>query len=254
MSTIIENRVMPGVVSLTLNRPEKRNALNIEMVSALCDKIDALNEDETCRVIILKGSQELFCAGLDLKEALDHSNADKSAGLIARLLQTMWRLNPVTIATVHGAAIGGGAGLMAACDFVLIEEQAKIGFPEITRGLVAALIMTVIKRQVPLRKMRELLLLGNIIDPVEAKEVGLVNQVVKSGEMESKLKQLVDQLLSLPHHATTVTKRLMHSLDPSSIPRDMDVALEQHREVRYSDEAQEGIQAFLEGRPPVWKK
>ena len=252
MSTIIEKTLMPGVVTLTLNRPELRNALNIEMVGALVDTVERLNEDEKCRVVIIKGAEEVFCAGLDLKEAIEHVKADQAAQLVARLLQTLWRLNPVTIASVHGAAIGGGAGLMAACDFVLVEEGTKIGFPEITRGLVAALVMTIIRRQVPLRQMRELLLLGDMIEAPQAKEMGLINQIIKPGKMEQEVSRLVDKLLKLPPYTTMVTKRLMHSLDPSSVPRDMEVALEQHREVRYSKEAQEGIEAFLEGRDPVW--
>src|SRR3954453_14816916 len=166
---------------LTLNRPERRNALSLELMSELCRAIDGANADPTRRAIILRGAGEGFCAGLDLKEAQARGSHESSAKSVATMLKTLHQSNLVTIAAVHGHAMAGGAGLMAACDLALVASGTKIGYPEVGRGLVPALLSTLLRHQVGDRRLRELFLTAEPITAERAYELGLVNRVVSGG-------------------------------------------------------------------------
>src|SRR2546421_11631005 len=136
-----------GITILTLNRPAKRNALNAELMEACSEALESLAQDQTQRVIILRGEGPVFCAGLDLEEAFLPENAERTARLVARVLRAVYQVPQVTIAAVQGAAIAGGAGLMSACDLVVATRDARIGYPEVRRGLVAALVMFLFHRR-----------------------------------------------------------------------------------------------------------
>src|SRR5689334_6865755 len=167
-----------GITILTLNRPAKRNALSADLMEACSEAFESLSQDQTQRVIILRGEGPVFCAGLDLEEAFLPENAERTARLVARVLRAVYQVPQVTIAAVQGAAIAGGAGLMSACDLVVATPETRIGYTEVRRGLVAALVMTLLHRQVRERDARELLLLGDLIFAERAKEMGLVSRVV----------------------------------------------------------------------------
>ena len=149
-----------GITILTLNRAAKRNALNAILMETCSEALESLAQDKRQRVVILRVEGPVFCAGLDLEEAFLPDNAERTARLVARLLRAVYQLPQVTIAAVQGAAIAGGAGLMSACDVVVATQDARIGYPEVRRGLVAALVMSLLHRQVRERDARELLLLG----------------------------------------------------------------------------------------------
>src|SRR5436189_4090019 len=189
MPVVLIEKQTPQVTVLTLNRPERRNALTIELLSELNAAIKIGSDQPDERVIILRGAGAAFCTGLDLKEAADHTKAHATAEMVANTLIAISETPLVTIAAVHGAAVAGGAGLMSACDFVVAAERTKIGYPEVRRGLVAGLVMTFLRRQVSERNLRELLFGGELIDAVRAKEIGLVNRVVASEEMMSEAKK-----------------------------------------------------------------
>src|SRR6267143_2000112 len=132
---------------LTLNRPERRNALSLQLLSELVSAIKAASDESHERILILRGAGAAFCTGLDLKEAADQTKAQDTAELVAETLITLSQTRLVTIAAVHGAAVAGGAGIMSACDYVEAAEKTKIGYPEVRRGLVAGLDMTFLRRQ-----------------------------------------------------------------------------------------------------------
>ena len=157
------------ITHLILNRPEVRNALNITLLTQLIVELDAVAADPTQRVVILRGAGPCFCAGLDLKEAADPAIAHESATLVGAILAKLVESPAVTIAAAHKAAIAGGAGLIMACDFVVVDPTFKTGFPEVHRGLVAGLVMTLLRRQVAERTARELLILGETIDAFAAR-------------------------------------------------------------------------------------
>lgn len=239
------------IAVLALNRPEKRNALNIPLLEALCKAIEDAHAKQA-RVIMLCGAGKAFCAGLDLSEAADTSNAQQSAQAIAQTLETISQSRAVTMAVVHGAAIAGGAGIMSACDIVVAEETAKIGYPEVRRGLVAGLVMTFLRRQLRERDARELLLLGEPIDAQRAKEIGLVNRVVPEGAALDATLEIANTLLKGAPGALAHSKQMLNDLWPKPLENDLAWALNHHKNVRASREAREGIAAFNEKRKPNW--
>lgn len=241
-----------GVTVLTLNRPDRRNALSTPLMEQLHETLSRLNDDPRQRALILEGAGPVFCAGLDLKEASSTSDAHRSAELVAQMLEAVSTSPLVTIAAVHGAAIAGGAGLMSACDFVVAAEHAKIGYPEVHRGLVAGLVMTFLRRQLRERDARELLLLGELIDAPRAKEIGLVNQVVPEGEVHAEAHRLAERVVKGAPGAIAKSKELLADLWSRKVREDLDLALEYHLRARGSREAAEGMAAFLEKRPPHW--
>src|SRR5437868_9707010 len=237
---------------VTLNRPERRNALTLELLTELCAAINAASEQPDERVIVLRGAGAAFCTGLDLKEAADTTKAHATAEMVANSLVAISQTRLVTIAAVHGAAVAGGAGIMSACDFVVAAERTKIGYPEVRRGLVAGLVMTFLRRQVGERNMRELLLGSELIDAERAKEIGLVNRVVEQPDLMNEAQKFAQSVLQAAPGALTQTKRLIEELWSSSVKEDVELALKYHMQARESEEAREGIAAFNEKRKPKW--
>ncbi len=244
-----------ALTTVTLNRPDKRNALNVDLLQALCSAVAAAETDATQRILILRGAGPVFCSGLDLAEAAEPGRAHESADLVHRTLHALGATRLVTIAAVQGAAIAGGAGLMSACDFAVATRDAKFGYPEIRRGLVPALIMTFLRRQLRERDARELLLLGKLFDATHAHAIGLLNRVVADeAALDLEVRTLVSSLLQGAPDALAETKKLLVELWPSPLGRDLDSAHAHHLAARDSAEAKEGIAAFIEKRAPKWTK
>ncbi len=253
MPTILVDQSDSRITIATLNRPERRNALTIELLTELCAAIDAAAADEKRRILILRGAGKAFCAGLDLQETLQTEDAHRSAEMVAQTLRTIAETRLITIAQIHGAAVAGGAGIMSACDFVVAAKHTKIGYPEGQRGLVAGLVMTFLRRQLRERDIRELLLTGELIGADRAKEIGLVTRVVAPEELEGETTKIAKAILQNAPGASVQTKRLIEELWSSSVREDVALALRYHMEARESDEAKEGIAAFLEKRAPRWQ-
>ena len=252
MPVVLVEKQTPQITRVTLNRPERRNALTIEMMTELTEAIEKAAADEIQRVLILRGAGAAFCTGLDLNEAAEMHKAHASAEMVAKTLFTLSQTRLVTIAVVHGAAVAGGAGIMSACDFVIAAERTKIGYPEVRRGLVAGLVMTFLRRQLRERDLRELLLMSELIDAKRAQEIGLVNRVVPPNDLDTAAQEIAAAILQGAPGAITNSKRLIEELWSSSVAEDIELALRHHMEARESDEAKEGIAAFLEKRPPKW--
>ena len=243
------------ITTVTLNRPDKRNALNVELLEQLCAAIAAAEAAPAQRILVLRGAGTVFCSGLDLAEAVEPGRANASAHLVARALRSLATTRLITIAAVQGAALAGGAGIMSACDFAVATRDAKFGYPEIRRGLVPALIMTFLRRQLRERDARELLLLGKIFDATHAHAIGLINRIVSDEPaLETEVRTIVSSLLQGAPGALSETKKLLAELWPSPLPRDLDAAHDYHLSARNSTEAHEGIAAFLEKRAPTWAK
>jgi methylglutaconyl-CoA hydratase len=240
------------VTTLTLNRPERRNALTIELMTELADAVEAASARPEQRILILRGAGKAFCAGLDLNETTITERAHQSAGMVAKILLALSQTRLITIAQIHGAAVAGGAGLMSTCDFVVAAERTKIGYPEARRGLVAGLVMTFLRRQLRERDLRELLFTGDLITAERAREIGLVNRVAPPNELENEVQKIVAAVLQGAPGALASTKRLIEELWSSSVKEDVERALKHHMVARESVEAKEGIAAFLEKRPPNW--
>jgi len=251
MPLVLVEKRTPQITLVTLNRPERRNALTIEMLTELTGAINVVSDEPPQRILILRGAGAAFCTGMDLKAATSQ-NPHAMAELVAKTLLTLSQTRLLTIAAVHGAAVAGGAGIMSACDFVVAAEGTKIGYPEVRRGLVAGLVMTFLRRQIGERNMRELLLGSELIDAQRAKKIGLVNRVVAQNDLMSEAQKFADAVLQGAPGALEQTKRLIEELWWRPVREDVDLALKYHMEARESSEAREGIAAFNEKRPPNW--
>ncbi|MEY2548749.1 MAG: methylglutaconyl-CoA hydratase [Verrucomicrobiota bacterium] len=251
MPVVLIEKQTPRISVITLNRPERRNALTIELMGEVAAAIENLAADPAQRIVILRGAGKAFCTGLDLQEAVKHEPRE-TAEMVARMLLALAETRLVTIAMVHGAAVAGGAGVMSACDFVIASDHTKIGYPEVRRGLVASLVMTFVRRQVRERDLRELLFASELINAERAREMGLVNRVVPAADLESEVQKLIASILQGAPGAITNSKRLLEQLWPTSVREDIERALSNHLDARESAEAIEGITAFNEKRPPNW--
>ena len=249
MPVVLIEKQTPQIAVLTLNRPERRNALTIELLNELVAAIRVVSDEPHERVLILRGAGAAFCAGLDLKTT---QNAQATAEMVAKTLVALSQTRLITIAAVHGAAVAGGAGIMSACDFVVAAEGTKIGYPEVRRGLVAGLVMTFLRRQVRERDFRELLLAGELIDATRARDVGLVNRVVAPDDLMKEAHAFADSVLQGAPGVLSQTKKLIEELSSTSVKEDIDLALKYHMNARDSAEAREGIAAFNEKRRPNW--
>jgi len=256
-ANLVERDDFGPVALLTLNRPEQRNALSRSLVARLRDAVDLVASDSTIRAVVLTGAGPVFCAGLDLKEAHENgigSEAEEKTiatlNEFADLLQRVHTLSKPTIAAINGDALAGGAGLMAACDLAIAADSARIGYPEVRRGLVAATVMHDLSRQIGDRRARQLLLSGDLIPSKVAHEWGLVNTVTAADRCVKEAIQVAHALAECAPGALAWTKRL---LDEAIFrPSDLRGAAAVSASVRASEEAREGILAFVEKRPPRW--
>jgi len=253
------------VVVLTLNRPERRNALGSALIDQLSAALAHADLDHGVRAVVLTGAGPTFCAGMDLKEIADprsesesepepESDAETTAiargQAIADLMVQVHLMSKLTIAAVNGDALAGGAGLASACDFVIAAESAQIGYPEVRRGLVAAIVLHDLVHQVGERRARSLLLTGLPISAARAESWGLVNRVVPAEACLNEAIALGSLLVECAPRAIETTKRLI--AEAVGRPVDLRGAAAITAQVRVSEEAQEGIHAFLERRRPQW--
>jgi methylglutaconyl-CoA hydratase len=246
------------VVVLTLNRPERRNALGDALVDQLSDALTHADHEPAVRAVVITGAGPTFCAGMDLKESVGPGatpESERSAiarvQAIADLLTQVHQLGKPTIAALNGDALAGGAGLATACDFVIAAEPVRICYPEVRRGLVAAMVLNDLVRQVGERRARSLLLTGMPIGAREAEQWGLVNRVVPAESCLREAIALGRALVASAPHAIETTKRLL--AESRGQPLDLRGAAAITAQCRVSEEAQEGIHAFFEKRPPEWE-
>ncbi len=232
------------VALLVLSRPERHNALSRGMVAELSDHLTSLEAEERVRAVVLTGAGVSFCSGMDLKEAAASGQGEQGetaavadVQALADLIQQLHTLTKPTVAALNGDAFAGGAGLAVACDFIVAAEGARIGYPEVRRGLAAAVVMHDLVRQVGERRARQLLIGGAPIEASEAKQWGLVNKVVAP---ESCLDEALDLARSLSANgpkAIATTKRLLD--DVAGRPPNLRGAAAVTAVIRVSDEAQE---------------
>lgn len=244
--------------TITLHRPERRNAMTPEMQ---IEMIAALRETaaSSARVLVLAGAGDAFCSGLDLsilRAMNDKSPAEYRADAerIAQLFLTLYELPIPTIAAVHGPAIAGGAGLALLCDFTLATHEAKFGFTEVRIGFVPALVSAFLELQSGGKHARDLLLTGRIVSAEEAHRLGLVNEVMPQAELAARVQSLADILLGNSPQSLAATKRLLIAQNKAWLDAALAAALEENSRSRETDDFREGVAAFLEKRKPDWSK
>jgi methylglutaconyl-CoA hydratase len=256
-TVLVERR--EEAVRISLNRPRVHNAFNAVMIRELQAAFAAAGADPRARIVILTGVGESFCAGADLnwmREIIHYSfeqNLEESLA-IADLLQAIYTLPKPTIAMVNGTAIGGGNGLLSACDIVLASDRARFGLSEVKIGLVPAAISPYVIRRIGESRAREFFLTGERFDARRALEVGLVNIVAPHAELEAKTESLAGILLSSGPEAIAASKELLQKVPGLGFNEARRYTAEVIARLRVSAEGQEGMAAFLEKRKPRWAK
>lgn len=200
---------------LTMNRPEKRNALNSELSQGLLEALRRADADESVGCVVLTGAGQGFCAGADLSEfkgLQDPEAADKRAELTMQLHLAFTKMKTPVVAAINGAAMGGGAGLAIAADMAVMAQGAKLGYPEAKHGIVAAIVMANLVRQIGRKAAFELVALGEPVDAARALQLGMVNRVVPDLEVLSHSISVAEKLAGTERPAMRETKRLFHEV------------------------------------------
>jgi methylglutaconyl-CoA hydratase len=245
-----------GVVTLTLNRPEKRNAISDQLMDDLLRAFEEV-AGSAAQVLILTGAGKAFCSGMDLQnlQALIGRSAEqnlKDSESVARVFRSLYEFPKVTIAAVNGAAIAGGTGLALLCDFTLAVPEAKFGYTEVRIGFVPAIVSTFLLRQVGEKQARDLLLTGRLIDAEEAHRLGLVNEIVPAERLLGRARELAAQLMQNSPTSLLLTKQLLTEHARAELDRQIGAAMRDNAAIRSTEDFREGITSFLEKRKPRW--
>jgi methylglutaconyl-CoA hydratase len=242
---------------ITLNRPDKRNALSRGLIAALTEAFQRARDDAAARCVILTGAGPVFCAGMDLAElseslqqAGDQSDVWDDSLKLAKLYDLIYTLPKPTIAAVNGAAVAGGAGLVTVCDLALAVPESRFGYPEVRRGLVAAMVMPHLLRHVGERTARYLLLTGELIDAAEACRTGLVNAVVPAAQLLNQAQTWARSLAEGGPNGLTRTKELLHLFSRHALS--VEEAARASAAPRLTEECREGLRAFFAKQPVPW--
>ena len=247
-----------GVVFITINRPARKNAFDAATIAALNEAFETLHGADHVRVVFLRGAGGTFSAGADLgwmRDAIDWSesdNRDDAMGL-ARMLKALHDIPALTVALVEGAAMGGGAGIVCACDMAVAIEGSRFAFSEVKLGLIPATIAPYVIEAVGARRAKQLFLTANIFDAAYAAHAGIIDMVLPEGSMDEFISMLTDSLTQNAPGAMGEAKRLVHHVAGQSIDRGlMEETARRIAKARVSEEGQEGVRAFLDKRTPRW--
>jgi methylglutaconyl-CoA hydratase len=239
-----------GILTLTLNRPDKRNALDAMTVDAIHRELQRADLDPDVRVVAFRGAGKDFCAGADLDELLASAgqspDVNEAAALrMGRIFTRIRDLPKPVVAAVQGRALAGGAGLATACDLVLAGESAQLGYPEILRGFVPAMVMTLLRRQLGERRAYDLVATGRLISAREACEAGLISRVVPDAHFETVLQETLAQLAGASATALALTKRLLYQLDGCSFQEGIALGARVNALARLHPDFRSTIETFL---------
>jgi methylglutaconyl-CoA hydratase len=245
-----------SVATVTLNRPDKRNAISFRLMDELRRALDEM-ERSRALVLILTGAGKAFCSGMDLEDlkallGRTPEETRKDSDTMVGLFRSMYEFPKVTIAAVNGAAIAGGTGLALLCDFTLAVPEAKFGYTEVRIGFVPAIVSAFLCRQVGEKQARDLLLTGRIIGAKEAVRMGLVNEIVPPERLMLRARELAAQLLENSPTSLQVTKQLLSQYARIDLDAKLVAAVRENAAIRATPDFREGISAFLEKRKPRW--
>jgi methylglutaconyl-CoA hydratase len=252
----LELAIDAQIAIVTLNRPEKRNALSFEMIGEF---LAALNEIEksAAQVLIVTGAGKAFCAGMDLDELRSLTGKSPDENLadswrMAELFRRLYEFPKPTIAAVNGAAIAGGTGLATMCDFTLAIPEAKFGYTEVRIGFVPAVVSSILVWQVGHKIARDLLLTGRIFDAHEAHRFGLVNEIFDPQNLMDRARELARLIMENSPTSLRMTKKLVNSYITDVLDRQLEIAVQENAAIRKTADFREGVNSFLEKRKPRW--
>ena len=254
-SVLVQSR--DGVARVTLNRPQARNAFDARMVAGLCDIFEHLAADPKVRGVVLSGSGPVFCAGVDLTWMAGDASEPKrveDAELLMRMLRGIEGCPMPVVGRIHGAALGGGLGLVALCDIVVASDDTRFALREVRVGLVPAVIAPFLLRKVGASHFQRFALTGEPFTAAAARDIGLVHEVVPAKELDAAVDEIAGQLLQGAPQATRATKELLRRLAALPEEEGRAVCIHSNARARGTEEAREGMRAFIEKRPPSWAR
>jgi len=247
----------PERATLTLNRPDKRNAIDPQMIAELQTALDEI-ERKRIRVVIVTGAGKAFCAGMDLgmlqtiaKQSPQENQEDSRR--IAKLFRRVWSFPRPVIAAVNGHALAGGCGIATLCDFTLAVPAAQFGYTEVRIGFLPAIVSVFLTRQIGDKRARDLLLTGRMVEAKEAQQLGLVSEIVEPEQLMSRAHALADYLVEVSPGSLSRAKRLLVTSEAAGVDADLERAVLENARIRCTPDFKEGIASFLEKRRPVWK-
>jgi methylglutaconyl-CoA hydratase len=241
---------------VTLNRPDKRNAISYELIEELLRALVEI-ENSAAQILILTGAGKAFCSGMDLdnlRSIIGRTEEENRADsqMMAHLFRTLYEFPKVTIAAVNGPAIAGGCGLATLCDFTLASTEARFGYTEVRIGFVPAIVSTFLLRQVGEKQARDLLLTGRIIGAEEAFRMGLVNEIVTADKLLARARELTAALLQNSPASLLATKRMLKRYSSAELSQQIAAAIDENAHIRTTADFREGVTSFLEKRSPRW--
>ncbi|MEY2412007.1 MAG: methylglutaconyl-CoA hydratase [Acidobacteriaceae bacterium] len=244
------------IATITLNRPEKRNAISFQLVDEIMAALDAIQQS-AAQVVLLTGAGKAFCAGMDLEElktllGKSHDENVSDSARMAGLFRRLYDFPLPTIAAVNGAAIAGGTGLATMCDFTLAVADAKFGYTEVRIGFIPAIVSSILVWQVGHKIARDLLLTGRTFDAREGYRLGLINEIVAPENLMPRARELARQVLQNSPSSVRATKKLINGFIAQQLDRQVAEAIEDNARIRTTADFREGISSFLEKRSPNW--
>jgi methylglutaconyl-CoA hydratase len=245
------------IATLTLNRPEKRNAISTPMIEDLFAALTSAEEDRSVRVVILTGAGKAFCSGMDLETLQALAKQTPAQNLadsrrMAKMFRLVYGFPKPLITAVNGAAIAGGCGLATLSDFTIAVPAAKFGYTEVRIGFIPALVSVMLRRQIGEKHARDLLLTGRIIDAAEAFRLGLVTEIVPPDDLMKRAREVANMFLEASPTSVAMTKRLLLRYDEGQLGQEMELATQENAQIRATEDFREGLASFLEKRPPKW--
>ena len=252
---LIESR--DQVSMITLNRPDKRNAINTQMIAELQTALDSIEKTHD-RVVVLTGAGSAFCAGMDLSllQAIatqSPSENQEDSRRMAKMFRRIWSYTKPMIAAVNGHALAGGCGIATLCDFTVAVPEAKFGYTEVKIGFLPAIVSVFLTRQIGDKRARDLLLTGRLVGAAEAKELGMINEIVPHDQLMRRAKELAEVLIAASPSSVTRAKRLLVSAAAASLDADLERAVLENARMRCTPDFKEGLASFLEKRKPIWQ-
>ena len=239
-----------AIARVTLNRPEKRNALNETLIKGIRKALQQANNDAAVRVVVISGAGRDFCSGADLRSlktiaagSIVENSAD--ARSLMELFAQIRRVSVPVVAAVRGKALAGGCGLASACDIVLASADAKFGYPEVKIGFVPAMVTAILRRNVSEKRAFELLTRGAEIGAAEAKEFGLVNQILAEEDFEAAVTNYVRAFEQMSKSAVALTKAMLYQMDGMSFGDALETGVDVNVIARMTEDCQKGIAKFL---------
>ncbi|HKP11172.1 MAG TPA: enoyl-CoA hydratase-related protein [Blastocatellia bacterium] len=242
--------VEAGVARVTLNRPDKRNALDAEIIAEIRRALAEAARDESARVVLLSGAGKDFCSGADLaalqriSEATVTENVADARNLADLFIEMRRHPRPI-VAAVRGRALAGGCGLATACDLVLAAESAQFGYPEVNIGFIPAMVMAILRRSVSEKRAFELITMGKIISAPAAAEMGMINAAFPDEEFDAAIEATVTQLAAKSGSAVMLAKNLLYHMDGMTMETALEAGVQLNAITRMTDDCKRGVERFL---------